>query len=164
MRQVAWCRGLLALTLAVGASGCGDGATDPQGPPPLLRSACEAGGWTAPSTGSLPGVPTTDTVEVAPQTITAPAPQAPPSLRVSASTTLQFILDEEGRVEACSVTVVAESNASWTAAVLTALPQLRTTPALINGQPVRVLAQQRYSFVFEATRRYSTATLRVLGA
>src|SRR6476469_9381176 len=147
MRQRSWFRRVLALTLAVGASGCGDGSLGPQGRPPLLRSACEAGGWTAPSTGDLPGAPATDTVEVAPQTITAPVPVAPSSLRVSASTMLQFILDQHGRVEACSVTVVSETNASWTAAVLTALPQLRSTPALINGQPVRVLVQQRYSYV-----------------
>lgn len=163
MRERAgWLRSL-ALALVVGTSGCGDGATGPQGPAPLLRSACEAGGWTGPSPETMAGVPTTDTVEVAPHMITAPAPQAPASLRVSASTTLQFILDQHGRVEACSVTVLEETNANWTSAVLTALPQLRTTPALINGQPVRVLAQQRYSYVVEATRRYVTAPLRVLG-
>jgi hypothetical protein len=165
MRYPTCGRHLIAIVLLFAASACGNdynGFNGPEGPPPLLRSACEDGGWIVPS---MQGV--ADAVDAPLVLITSPRPAIPAELAESgtdAATTVQFVLSRSGRVEACTVVVLEETHASWTAAVLVVLPDLRTTPALVNDQPTRVLAQQRYSLKFEANRARISAVLSRPGA
>lgn len=65
----------------------------------------------------------------------------PPSLRdagVTGQTVLQFVIDEEGRVEPSSVEVVSSSDDAFAAAARRIVGTMRFTPAKIRGHTVRV--------------------------
>jgi len=65
----------------------------------------------------------------------------PPSLRdagVTGQTVLQFVIDENGRVEPSSVEVVSSSDDAFAAAARRIIGTMRFTPARIHGRTVRV--------------------------
>ncbi len=65
----------------------------------------------------------------------------PPSLReagVTGETVLQFVIDENGRVEAGSVEIVSSSNAEFAAAARRIVSTMRFSPAKSGGRTVRV--------------------------
>ena len=61
-------------------------------------------------------------------------------------TMLQFVVDASGWVDRCSVAVVEESSAAWTAAVLTELRGVRYEPARKGGRRVRQLVYQVFTY------------------
>lgn len=60
--------------------------------------------------------------------------------------TVEFYIDEQGRVRLPSVTR-AEANNVYAACALAAVRQWRFAPPLVNGRPVLVLATQQFKFV-----------------
>ncbi|HEX2092876.1 MAG TPA: TonB family protein [Longimicrobiaceae bacterium] len=66
----------------------------------------------------------------------------PPLLRdagISGETTLQFVIDAEGKVEAGSVRVVSTSHAGFAEPSVRAAEKLRFRPARVQGRAVRVM-------------------------
>jgi TonB family protein len=61
-------------------------------------------------------------------------------------TMLRFIVDPAGRVERCSISLVEESSAAWTAAVLPQVRAARYEPAQKGGQHVRQVVYQVFEF------------------
>jgi hypothetical protein len=61
-------------------------------------------------------------------------------------TMLRFVVDTSGWVDRCSLALVEESSAEWTAAVLTELRGVRYEPARKDGQRVRQLVYQVFTF------------------
>jgi len=61
-------------------------------------------------------------------------------------TMLRFVVDPSGWVDRCSVVLVEESSAEWTAAVLTELRRARYEPARKGGRRVRQLVYQVFTY------------------
>ena len=77
------------------------------------------------------------------------APAYPDSLRAAGTTgevVGQFIVDTKGMPEVESFKVIRSSHEAFTAAVRTALPCMRFTPARIRGGAVRQLVQRPFRF------------------
>ena len=131
-----------------------------------IAAACSAG---------LPGTPPTRTVQEAAPALPHPAAtsvakdsffefrvdrtaaQVPGTgmVRYPAATRLshregvvvsQFVVDTRGEVEVSTFKVLESTDAAFTAAVRSALPEMRFTPALVQGRPVKQLVQQSFTF------------------
>ena len=61
-------------------------------------------------------------------------------------TMLKFVVDQEGRVERCSIALVEESSRDWTAAVLPEIRKARFDPARKDGRKVRQLVYQVFTY------------------
>jgi hypothetical protein len=61
-------------------------------------------------------------------------------------TMLQFVVDTTGWVDRCSITLVEESSAEWTAAVLPELRRARYEPARKDGRRVRQVVYQVFTY------------------
>jgi len=61
-------------------------------------------------------------------------------------TMLQFVVDQQGRVERCSIALVEESSPEWTAAVLPELRKARFDPARKDGRKVRQRVYQVFTY------------------
>lgn len=61
-------------------------------------------------------------------------------------TMLRFVVDSTGWVDRCSIALVEESSAEWTAAVLPELRQARYEPARKGGRRVRQLVYQVFMY------------------
>lgn len=61
-------------------------------------------------------------------------------------TMLSFVVDSAGRIDGCSIAIVEESSAEWTAAVLKELRHSRYEPARKNGRKVRQLVYQLFTY------------------
>jgi periplasmic protein TonB len=78
-----------------------------------------------------------------------PAPRYPDALRssgVEGEVQAQFVVNEDGRVEAGSFKVLKATNELFASAVRAALPQMRFYPAEVGGKHVRQLVQQTFTF------------------
>ncbi len=74
----------------------------------------------------------------------------PPMLRdagVTGETTLQFVIDENGRVEPGSVEIVSSSDEQFAAAARRVVSSMRFSPAKIHGKTVRVTTSLPVSWV-----------------
>jgi len=74
----------------------------------------------------------------------------PPMLRdagVTGQTVLQFVIDENGRVEPGSVEVVSSSDDQFAAAARRVVSSMRFSPAKIHGRTVRVTTTLPVSWV-----------------
>jgi hypothetical protein len=58
----------------------------------------------------------------------------------------EFVVDQAGRVETETFGVVSSSDRLFSEAVRRALPDVRYTPAIVNGRAVRQLVQQPFMF------------------
>jgi TonB family protein len=87
----------------------------------------------------------------------APEPQYPEALRdqqVAGDVVVQFVVDETGRVDVSSMTVVRSPHVLLTNAVRAVLPQFRYEPA--RTSPPQSIARPetvRHTFIFRAPRR-----------
>lgn len=61
-------------------------------------------------------------------------------------TMLRFVVDPTGRVDRCTIGLVEESSAEWTAAVLPELRAARYEPARKGGRRVRQLVYQVFTY------------------
>lgn len=61
-------------------------------------------------------------------------------------TMLRFVVDPTGWVDRCSIVLMEESSADWTAAVLPELRRARYEPARKDGRPVRQLVYQVFMY------------------
>ena len=66
---------------------------------------------------------------------------------VSGDVVARFVIDSAGRPELASLEIVSSSHVLFARSVRDAMPRMRFAPAQIGGRAVRVLAEQRYSFV-----------------
>jgi len=77
------------------------------------------------------------------------APRYPDLLReakVEGSVLAQFIVDENGRADSASVSVLRSTHDLFTNAVLSSISSFRFSPALLNGRPVKQLVQMPFQF------------------
>lgn len=61
-------------------------------------------------------------------------------------TMLRFVVDPSGWVDRCTIALVEESSAEWTAAVLSELRRARYEPARKGGRRVRQLVYQVFTY------------------
>ena len=76
-------------------------------------------------------------------------PVYPAELRaagVTGQVVAQFVVDTTGLVDVGSFRVLTSDHALFTAAVRAAIPELRFTPARVDGNKVRQLLQLPFSF------------------
>jgi protein TonB len=81
-----------------------------------------------------------------PGTATPRYPDALRSSGVEGEVQAQFIVNEEGRAETGSFKVLKTTNELFSAAVRSALPQMRFYAAEVGGHKVRQLVQQSFQF------------------
>jgi TonB family protein len=77
------------------------------------------------------------------------APRYPDLLRqagVQGEVLVQFVVGPDGRADVGSFKVLKSSHELFTSAVRAALPQMRFSPALVGGRPVRQMVQQPFTF------------------
>jgi protein TonB len=81
-----------------------------------------------------------------PGTATPRYPDALRSSGVEGEVQAQFVVNEDGRAEGGSFKVLKSTNELFSAAVRTALPQMRFYAAEVGGHKVRQLVQQSFQF------------------
>jgi TonB family protein len=77
------------------------------------------------------------------------APSYPPEMlkkKLEGSVFVRYVVDTSGFADASSFEVLRSSHADFTAAVRTALPDMRFNPARIGRRRVRQLVEQEFSF------------------
>lgn len=77
------------------------------------------------------------------------APEYPPDLlrlNIEGSAFVLYVVDSTGAVDMRSYRVVRATHPGFAAAVQSALPRMRFSPAMLHGQPVRQLVQQNFAF------------------
>ncbi len=77
------------------------------------------------------------------------APEYPPDLlelNIEGSAFVLYVVDSTGAVDMRSYRVVRATHPGFAAAVQSALPRMRFSPAVLHGQPVRQLVQQNFAF------------------
>jgi TonB family protein len=77
------------------------------------------------------------------------APRYPDILRqakIEGSVLAQFIVDENGRADSTSLTVLRSSHDLFKNAVLSSITSFRFNPAELNGRPVKQLVQMPFQF------------------
>lgn len=77
------------------------------------------------------------------------APRYPDSLReakVEGTVLAQFIVDENGRADSTSFSVLRSTHELFTNAILSTLTSFRFNPAELNGKPVKQLVQMPFQF------------------
>lgn len=88
-------------------------------------------------------------VEVAVSPLGNVSPDYPSSLRetgVEGQVVVEFVVNENGRVDMSSVKIVESSHALFTSSVRTALPKMRFSPAKIGGTAVKQYVRQPFTF------------------
>jgi protein TonB len=88
-------------------------------------------------------------VETPAEKIGGPTPEYPESLRssgIEGEVLVQFVVNEGGRYEPGTLKVMQSSNPAFTAAVKTALPQMRFSAARVGGRKVQQLVQLPFEF------------------
>jgi periplasmic protein TonB len=76
-------------------------------------------------------------------------PDYPSSLRetgVEGQVVVEFVVNENGRVDASSIKIVESSHALFTSSVRNALPRMRFSPARIGGTAVKQYVRQPFTF------------------
>lgn len=76
-------------------------------------------------------------------------PQYPLELleqNIEGSTFVLYIVDSTGLVDSSTIRIVRSTHPAFSRAVRAALPRMKFRPALLNGQAVRQLVQQPFSF------------------
>ena len=68
------------------------------------------------------------------------------SRNIEGSAFVLYIVDSTGRVDTNSYRVIRASHPGFAAAVQNALPRMRFSPAVLDGQAVRQLVQQNFAF------------------
>lgn len=79
----------------------------------------------------------------------SPGPVFPEMLKssgVEGTVLVQFVVDENGVLDQGSFRVLKSDHKLFEEAVVSAMPNLRFTPALIGGRPVKQLVQQPFTF------------------
>lgn len=92
---------------------------------------------------------TENQVEEAVQATRQPTPRYPESLRsvnVTGTVTVQFVVDQRGRVEPGSIRILDTPHKLFSDAVRAALLEARFRPARVGGNPVRQLVEQPFVF------------------
>lgn len=77
------------------------------------------------------------------------SPEYPPELlsrNIEGSAFVLYIVDSTGLVDLSSYRVVRATHPGFAAAVQSALRKMKFSPAVLDGQPVRQLVQQNFSF------------------
>lgn len=77
------------------------------------------------------------------------APRYPDSLRVAGvpgAVTVRFVVDREGRPDMATYAVVSTTHEAFTAAVTTAVPFMKFSPARKDGEAVRQVVQRTFEF------------------
>ena len=80
-----------------------------------------------------------------------PAPRYPDGLRargVPGSVTTTFVVDSSGHVEKATLQVLQSTDHKFSDAVREALPDMRFTPAVLDGKHVRQVVQYTFAFGF----------------
>ncbi|HEY3115016.1 MAG TPA: TonB family protein [Gemmatimonadaceae bacterium] len=88
-------------------------------------------------------------VEKAVEKIGGEAPEYPPALKdagVEGTVLVQFVVNERGRYEPGTLSVINSSNPGFTAAVKDALPRMKFSAAQIGGKKVQQLVQMPFQF------------------
>ena len=78
-----------------------------------------------------------------------PQPKYPEMLRsagIAGEVIAQFVVNEDGRADMSTFKALSSSHAQFTAAVKSALPQMRFYPAEVGGRKVKQLVQQAFKF------------------
>lgn len=76
-------------------------------------------------------------------------PAYPPNLRaqkVEGQVLAQFVVDEQGVVDASTIKILRTDDAAFSEAVIAALPKMSYTPAEVGGHKVKQLVQQPFGF------------------
>ncbi|MEO5818829.1 MAG: TonB family protein [Gemmatimonadaceae bacterium] len=119
---------------------------------PAMEKTPEPRARTESANAPAPNAPTSPTLIGA-----APQPQYPESLRdqqIEGEVVVQFVVDETGRPDVSSMTVVRSPHALLTNAVRAVLPQFRFEPArTAPPQSIPRPETVRYAFTFRAPRR-----------
>jgi periplasmic protein TonB len=77
------------------------------------------------------------------------APDYPASLRetgVEGQVVVEFVVNENGRVDMGSLRIIESTHALFTSSVRTALPRMRFSPARIGGSAVKQYVRQPFTF------------------
>ncbi|CAN5127705.1 hypothetical protein BH23GEM2_BH23GEM2_04610 [soil metagenome] len=93
-------------------------------------------------------------VEVAVSALGNVTPNYPSSLRetgVEGQVVVEFVVNENGRVDMSSVKVIESSHALFTSSVRTALQKMRFSPAKVGGTSVKQYVQQPFTFRLQRT-------------
>lgn len=78
-----------------------------------------------------------------------PAPKYPDMLRsagITGEVIAQFVVNEDGRADMSTFKALSSSHPQFTAAVKSALPNMRFYPAEVGGRKVKQLVQQAFKF------------------
>jgi protein TonB len=116
-------------------------------------------GGTAGGTGTGPAVDMSQPfrehqVEVAVSPLGNVSPTYPSSLResgVEGQVVVEFVVNENGRVDPGSVKIIESSHALFTSSVRTALEKMRFSPAKVGGTSVKQYVRQPFTFKLERT-------------
>jgi protein TonB len=116
-------------------------------------------GGTPGGTGTGPALDTSQPfrehqVEIAVSPLGNVSPVYPSSLResgVEGQVVLEFVVNENGRVDMSSVKIIESSHALFTSSVRTALQKMRFSPAKVGGTSVKQYVRQPFTFKLERT-------------
>jgi TonB family protein len=92
-----------------------------------------------------------------------PAPRYPDSLRVAnveGEVVAQFVVDTTGRIDMSTFKALKESHPEFTAAVRSALPNMKFVPASVGGRKVKQLVQMPFQFNLSKTSATAGAPVR----
>jgi TonB family protein len=108
-----------------------------------VSTACDSSAPLAPSVAA-------DSVQVQPEVV-PPLPRlhSPPRLAMAGVTDhvlVEFVVDSTGMVDRCSIRVVSAKRPEFAASASEYVANLRFTPGLLQGMPVRTRMQQDIRF------------------
>ena len=92
-----------------------------------------------------------------------PAPRYPDSLRVATvegEVVAQFVVDTSGRIDMSTFKALKESHPDFTAAVKSALPNMKFAPATVGGKKVKQVVQMPFQFNLSKTSGTAGAPVR----
>jgi TonB family protein len=102
-----------------------------------------------------------DQVEVRPTRLSGPMPRYPAMLRqagIEGAVMLEFVIDEEGRVDTTSIEVMESTNRAFDGPSRDVVACSLFTPGEKDGEPVRVLVQQQIGFSIGTQEKRQMAT------
>ncbi len=168
------------------ASGGDDGTADPTNDPGPFGPRVRGSGPGENAVASVSGgddvpdqiaAPTDDPyenafsiVEVEEQAERDPSSAAPAyprdlmSMGIEGYAAMRFVVDSLGAVDMNSVRVLDFTHPEFVAAVRTAMPGMRFTPARLGDRPVRQLAEQLFRFQIEQTKPISESATATSGS
>lgn len=120
-------------------------------------------------TGAVTGVSSVmdvSQVDDQPQRMSGPVPRYPQMLReagIEGTVLLEFLIDTEGRVDPASIEVLEATNRAFEAPASDVIAKSLYRPAMHDGEPVAVRAQQQIGFTIQ-TEGMSVVRRRMLTA